>query len=181
MPKGNFPKRSSRRVQQATLCLLIRERRGTKEVCLAMKKRGFGQGLWNGVGGKTKEGETPKVAFFREAFEEIGVHVRKTRKIALLHFYFPDDPKKKDWNQDVHVFLAQMWKGEPKETEEMRPQWFKLDEVPFNKMWADDLLWLPRVFAGELIEGWFSFDDNNQVLDFKIKNVEEGGRTSTKR
>jgi len=146
-----------------------------------MKKRGFGQGLWNGVGGKAKEGETPKVASFREAFEEIGVHVKKTRKVALLHFYFPDDPKKKDWNQDVHVFLVSKWMGEPEETEEMRPQWFDISEIPFATMWPDDPHWLPKVLAGERIVGWFSFDDENKVLDYKVKNVGKGAKISSLR
>ena len=43
-------------------------------------------------------------------------------------------------------------------------------------MWADDKYWLPRVLSGERIEGWFSFDDNNQVLDWEIKNVEQAER-----
>ncbi|OIP76236.1 MAG: hypothetical protein AUK09_02515 [Parcubacteria group bacterium CG2_30_36_38] len=40
-------------MKQATLCLLIK--RDSKEILLAMKKRGFGVGKWNGVGGKFDE------------------------------------------------------------------------------------------------------------------------------
>ena len=36
------------------------------KVLLAMKKRGFGAGKWNGVGGKVKDGETIKQAAIRE-------------------------------------------------------------------------------------------------------------------
>ena len=32
--------------------MLIKENQGGKELLLAMKKRGFGAGKWNGVGGK---------------------------------------------------------------------------------------------------------------------------------
>lgn len=39
-------------MRQATLCFLIREVNGENELLLAMKKKGFGQGKWNGVGGK---------------------------------------------------------------------------------------------------------------------------------
>ena len=39
-------------MRQSTLCLLLKE----KEILLAMKKRGFGAGKCNGVGGKI-EGE----------------------------------------------------------------------------------------------------------------------------
>lgn len=154
------------------MCFLV----DRKRVLLAMKKRGFGNGLWNGAGGKLNVGETVPVAVRREAFEELGIHITETDPVALLHFYFPDDPAKEGWNQDVHVFLVKSWLGEPKESEEMRPQWFGKDALPFDIMWADDKYWLPRVLAGERIEGWFSFDDNNGVLDWEIKNVEDGGK-----
>jgi len=38
-------------MKDATLCLLIKEN-PAKEILLTMKKRGFGVGKWNGVGGK---------------------------------------------------------------------------------------------------------------------------------
>ena len=37
-----------------TLCLITKG----DDVLLGMKKRGFGEGLWNGFGGKVSEGET---------------------------------------------------------------------------------------------------------------------------
>ena len=36
-------------MKQATLCFLIRENQGNKELLLAIKKKGFGQGKWNGM------------------------------------------------------------------------------------------------------------------------------------
>ncbi|MEK7139021.1 MAG: NUDIX domain-containing protein [Patescibacteria group bacterium] len=60
-------------MRQTTLCLLLKE----KEILLAMKKRGFGAGKWNGVGGKVDEGETVKLAATRELNEEIGVSVKE--------------------------------------------------------------------------------------------------------
>ena len=144
-----------------------------------MKKRGFGAGLWNGIGGKVALGETIELAAQREASEEIGIKIIQAKKAALLHFYFPQDPKKKGWNQDVHVFLVSKWEGEPQETEEMRPQWFGIPKIPFEAMWSDDPHWLPKVLAGEIILGWFSFDDNNKVSDYKIKNVAKSAKISS--
>ena len=46
-----------------------------EKVLLGMKKRGFGQGRWNGFGGKLHEGETIEQAAKRETFEEAGVQV----------------------------------------------------------------------------------------------------------
>lgn len=144
MLSERFPERGSQEVQQATLCFLIDGDR----ILLAMKKRGFGVGLWNGVGGKVHPGESMPMAVRREASEEIEIHIVEAEKVALLHFYFPDDPRKKDWNQDVHVFLVKKWLGKPKESEEMKPSWFKIDDLPYQEMWADDPLWLSRVLVG---------------------------------
>jgi len=144
-----------------------------------MKKRGFGEGLWNGPGGKVRIGETIPIAVRREAMEELSVHITETEPVALLHFYFPEDLVKRDWNQDVHVFMVKSWLGDPQEGEEMKPEWFDKDALPFESMWAADKYWLPRALAGERIEGWFSFDDNNKVLDWEIKNVEQGGKISS--
>ena len=42
--------KSAAKVKQYTLAFLLREHQGVKEVLLGMKKRGFGQGKWNGFG-----------------------------------------------------------------------------------------------------------------------------------
>lgn len=46
-------------------------------------------------------------------------------------------------------------------------------------MWPDDPHWLPKVLAGERIVGWFSFNDDNKVLDYKVKNVGKGAKISS--
>ncbi|MBU6390052.1 8-oxo-dGTP diphosphatase [Patescibacteria group bacterium] len=121
-------------------------------VLLAMKKRGFGAGKWNGVGGKVQAGENILDAARREAKEEIGVEVGFSglRQQAVLNFEFKS-PMKSDWNQSCHVFVADVWRGKPKESEEMRPEWFPVETLPFEQMWADDPVWLPLVLAGGII------------------------------
>lgn len=133
------------------------------EILLAMKKRGFGIGRWNGVGGKVKEGEEVKSAAIREISEEIGVEVNKEdmEMVAILEFTFTNKP---EWNQEVDVFFISRWKGEPTESEEMRPQWYKKINLPFEMMWEDDIHWLPRVIKGERVKGYFSFDENQKML-----------------
>jgi hypothetical protein len=29
------------------------------------------------------------------------------------------------------------------QSEEMKPQWWSWDDIPFQSMWADDILWFP--------------------------------------
>jgi len=154
---------------QATLCLLIKDNKKEKELLLAMKKRGFGVGKWNGVGGKPKKGDTDIVkTAVREAEEEIGVRVKDLEKVAILSFRFPH---KKEWDQDVHVFLTRNWEGEPKESEEMFPKWFEMKEIPFNEMWDDDKFWLPKVLDGKKLKAKFIFGQGEKIVKHNIKVV----------
>ncbi len=133
-----------------------------------MKKRGFGQGRWNGVGGKVEAGESIEKAVIREAQEEIDIVAKDLSKVAELTFTFPAKP---DWNQVVHTYLAETWEGEPMESEEMAPQWFKVSDIPFADMWPDDIYWLPKVLAGDLIKAEFSFGENDIILEQQVEVV----------
>jgi 8-oxo-dGTP pyrophosphatase MutT (NUDIX family) len=64
--------------------LLFLQRRN--EILLAMKKRGFGAGRWNGVGGKVESGETIEQALVRECREEISVTPLVYHKVAEHEF-----------------------------------------------------------------------------------------------
>jgi len=154
-------------MRQTTLCLLIRE----NEILLAMKKRGFGVGRWNGTGGKfdPEKDKTIIDAAIRETKEEIGVEVKRPEKVGFFHFRFPHKP---EWDQDVSLFLAKEWEGEPKESEEMMPKWFKFSEIPYDKMWDDDTHWLPHVLKGEKLEADFIFKEGDIIDKHIIKIVD---------
>lgn len=154
-------------MRQSTLCLLVRD----DEILLAMKKRGFGAGKWNGYGGKPLDGENIEQTALREMQEEIGVTVESAdlTKVACLEFYFKT---KKEWDQEVNIFVAKKWTGKPVETEEMKPQWFKFKEIPYDQMWPDDKYWLPKVLAGQKLEGEFYFNDDNTGFEkFDLREV----------
>ena len=155
-------------MKQTTLCFLIKN---DKEILLAMKKKGFGQGKWNGVGGKLdfNRGDKDIVdAAIRETKEESGVAVKDIEKAAILNFYFP---YRKKWDQEVHVFVSRNWEGEPKESEEMKPKWFKIKEIPFDKMWPDDKFWLPKILKGEKLRAKFSFKPGELIDSYEIKTI----------
>ena len=163
-------------IKEATLCLLIRENQEGKELLLAMKKRGFGTGKWNGVGGKldSRKGDKNIIeTAIRETEEEIGVKIKKLEKVAVLNFRFPYIPEEKEWDQNVHVFLARKWEGTPFETEEMRPEWFNEKEIPFDRMWDDDKLWLPEILKGKKLKADFIFKEGEIILEHNINITEE--------
>lgn len=146
-----------------TLLFLKKE----KEVLLAMKKRGFGAGRFNGVGGKIEPNETIEQALIRECQEEIEVTPLRYTKVAEHDFLQNngDNP----WRMYVHVYLCDQWEGEPVETEEMAPQWFAIDSIPYDTMWQDDKYWLPQVLEGESIIGKFTFDEADNMLTHDIQ------------
>lgn len=148
----------------ATLLLLVRG----DEILLAMKKRGFGEGKWNGVGGKVDAGETIEQALVRESQEEIGVTPMSFEKVAVHKFVFENGTP----DMDVHTYICTDWKGEPVETEEMAPRWFKQSEIPYADMWQDDHLWLPLVLQGKKLETEFTFNGDD-IKSAKLSVVKQ--------
>ena len=158
-------------MRNSTLLFLIKkDGEVITDICLAMKKRGFGKGRYNGVGGKVEEGETIEEALKREAQEEAGVVVGDMNKCAELTFTFPHQ---EDWNQLVHVYLTEHWQGEITETEEMSPDWYLVEDIPYNTMWPDDIFWLPNVLQGGKVKGKFTFGEGDIILDQEIIQVQE--------
>lgn len=136
---------------------------------LAMKKRGFGEGRWNGVGGKVEPGETIKQAMIRESQEEIGITPTAYEKFAEINFdeYFKGEPTL----MNVHVFVATAWEGKPTESEEMKPKWFNIADIPYDKMWPDDPYWLPVVLKGQKLTADFTLDETDAIISHKLTEV----------
>lgn len=55
-----------------------------------MKKRGFGEGWWNGYGGKVQDGESMTDAMVRELQEESDLVAKNTEKEQLLNSFLMD-------------------------------------------------------------------------------------------
>jgi len=154
-----------------TVCIIHQHPR----VLLGMKKIGFGAGRWNGFGGKVEEGETVEAAARREVKEEAGVELHDIDHVGIIEFTFEDEPK----TFEVHFFRGGEFSGEPIETEEMRPQWFELTDIPFSQMWSSDAYWLPFFLKGRKFRGKFHFDRPStpeysaQILRKEIEEVED--------
>lgn len=138
-----------------TLCFI----QDGPRILLGFKKRGFGAGRWNGFGGKVHDGETIEAAARRELEEECGVIAREMERRGFITFEFEGAPDL----LEVYVLGVSHYQGEPRETEEMRPQWFLHEEIPFIAMWPDDRYWLPLFLAGKNFHANFLF--RKTVLD----------------
>jgi 8-oxo-dGTP diphosphatase/2-hydroxy-dATP diphosphatase len=176
-----------------TLAMVFQNDRN--EVLLGMKKRGFGMGKWNGFGGKIEPGETiPQATVrgttlcslcavlsdcsFTELREEAGVTVaaQYLKQHGLLEFEMrPEERDEETEILEVHVFKIdhQNTEGEPLETEEMKPQWFPLNAVPYHQMWPDDKYWYPLLFQNKFFQGYFVFQGHDNILSHDLREVDE--------
>lgn len=146
-----------------TLCIIHQHPR----VLLGMKKRGFGQGRWNGFGGKVQEGESVEEAALREIKEEAGVIAKGIKHSGIIDFEFRGSPE----ILEVHIFKGDGIEGELQESKEMKPQWFSIDEIPFSSMWPDDKYWFPLFLAGKEFRGKFLFDETDNILNMNLVEV----------
>lgn len=146
---------------RATLLFVIVDGR----MLLIHKQRGIGAGLINGPGGKIDPGETPIEAAMRETREETGVVATGVSEAGQMRFEFVDGMR-----MHVTIFRADGYEGEPTVTDEAIPEWFGVDAVPFDRMWADDELWFPHLLAGDRFTGWSTFD-GEALLDARIEVI----------
>lgn len=146
----------------ATLMFVVRD----GEILLIEKKRGLGAGKINGPGGKIDPGETPVECAVRETEEELHVRVKRPRKLGELHFAMSDVP-------DIlcHVYLARDFDGRPTETDEAVPLWCRLADIPYDRMWKDDIHWMPLLLDERTFLGRFIFDGEEVVWHDVEKDV----------
>jgi len=149
--------------KQLTLVYL---RRG-EEVLLGLKKRGFGVGRWNGLGGKVEEGEGIEASARRETLEEVGVTVGALRKFGIVECDYRNVEKPSVL--EIHLFESSDFFGEPIETEEIKPRWFKLSEFPFEQAWPDDRFWVPWYLEGKTFCGRFLFDGYDTITEHALR------------
>lgn len=152
---------------ETTLLLVIKD----TKVLLALKKRGFGAGLLNGIGGKREADETITQTMIRETQEEIGVTPKVFMEVGIINFeeYYNGEKEL----IKMHVFIANDYDGEVQETEEMKPCWYDLDKIPYDNMFKDDRVWLPLILEGNKVKVCFIYDQDFNVLQHTIDIVDE--------
>ncbi len=146
--------------------------RKDNKILLAVKKRGFGVGKIMGVGGKQEADELIEDTAIREVKEEIGVHITKIERMATVIFddlYYKDAPER----VPMYVFIATEWEGEPSESDEVKPEWYALSDIPYEKMWSDALVYLPRILRGEKFEAYFRYNKKNECVEEWVRSVPE--------
>jgi 8-oxo-dGTP diphosphatase len=142
----------------ATLVFVIED----GKILLIDKKTGLGKGKINGPGGKVEKGEAPEACAIRECQEELSITVSDLQYCGQHRFQFVDG-----YSIHVWVYKTEKFDGTPTESVEAKPLWVSLDEIPYERMWEDDKIWLPMLLRGERFQGRWIFDGDT-MLDYEL-------------
>lgn len=150
-----------------TVCIIYND----KQILLGqIKKEGVLKNRYNGFGGKLEEGETIEEAAQRELVEEAGIKALNMTARGEIIFEFEEEgnPFAGKPIVELHIFSASKYEGDIKETEEMKPQWFSFDKIPYENMWPDDKFWLPILLEGKNFKGKFYLKDPNTITKYEL-------------
>ena len=86
----------------------------------------------------------------------MGFTALSLEKVGLLEFSFESNL---ELQLEMHIFSTKDFLGTPQESDEMEPQWFCFDDVPYHKMWTSDAAWFPLFLMGQKFTGSFHFDE----------------------
>ena len=155
-------------MRQHTLLFLI-DTEGNK-ILLARKKKGFGIGKLNGLGGKVEAGESIEAAAVREANEEGGISVEEEDLVRVgdISFSFKEHP---DWDLTCAIFFSYRFSGEPRESDEMKPEWMFLSAIPYEELWPADRHWLPMMLNGYCVTGEIVNHEHEPCAEFNLRGV----------
>ena len=147
----------------ATLVFVIRD----GQILLINKKTGLGKGKVNGPGGKVEQDEHPEACAIRECQEELQITVSNLQYCGQHRFQFVDG-----YSIHVWVYRTAEYEGIPTESLEAKPLWVSLDDIPYEKMWEDDAIWLPMMIRGERFQGRWIFD-GDKMVDYELLAEQE--------
>ena len=141
--------------------------RDANQALLVLHKVGRWKGFYTGLLDEAAPGEAPAEAAARIAQSQVGVFLE-----ALSHratFVFSSEA----WGRAREFeFLAEAHSGEAVESDALRPEWFDLEAIPYDRMPADDAIWYPPFLAGKKMRGRFDFaPDGQTLLDHHVEEV----------
>lgn len=166
-------KEKEKKLKDAVLVFLI----ANNSVLLATKMKKIGKGRLNGYGGGIEAEETSRQAAMRELEEEtrgnrdfgVTVNYEDLEKVAIMDFHNTTE-ENEIFICKVHVFLARSWEGLVISTEDMaNPTWYKMDNLPLDKMCPADKVWLPLVLSGKKIRGFAKYGPRQETLIGEVK------------
>jgi 8-oxo-dGTP diphosphatase len=119
----------------------------------------FHSGKWNGLGGKLDPDESPLEAAVRETREESGLALSPVSFRARGFVQFPNFKPQKSEDWWVSVFTVELSRkpAQLRAGDEGSLHWVARARVLELPLWPGDREFLPRVLAGEMVQGtvWY--------------------------
>lgn len=154
----------SDRMYKYTICFI---RKGN-EILLLNRNKKPNMGMWNGIGGKIEDNETPYEGIIRETLEETGIDLPSVTYKGNVIFKNKDEPR---GSEGMYVFLADLPDGvhmdTPISTDEGILEWKSIDWIVDcdNRGVVSNLQrYLPIVLAEENnLDHIFTYDNRNII------------------
>lgn len=142
-------------VKLATLVYLRQDGR-TLMLHRVKKERDMHAGLWNGLGGKMEEGETPAECAVREFREESGLTIKEPALRGILTFPSNVDESGETWQ--VFVYEANGSRGRQKRCPEGDLAWVEDKDLLSLNLNEGDYVWMPWLLERRFFEGKFLYE-----------------------
>jgi 8-oxo-dGTP diphosphatase len=89
------------------------------------------------------------------------IEPRALNPLACIRYPFVN---REGLSQRSFVFSAQAFSGELQSSGELVGSWWPAEEIPYERMWSDAKLWLPRALSGEFIDATIVIGEHNEVV-----------------
>jgi 8-oxo-dGTP diphosphatase len=154
--------------KERTLAQMIVVDREAQRILLGLHTAGPWQGAYTGFLDEVGPAEDPAAAAIRITREKAGIIVPPGEHRATFQF------NSEAWvNAREFEFLVESHSGRPQESSTVRPEWFALNAIPYERMPADDALWYPPFLAGKRMRGHFDFaPDGKTLLRHQVEEIE---------
>ena len=143
------------------------------QVIMGKRKTEHGNGFISGLGGKIGdieglEKETADEALIRELEEEIGITPTQFKSYGLIKFLNPFKPHR---NMQTIPYLITQWTGVIKKSTAILPVRFKLSEIPYDLMWKDNKIWVPKILARQVVFCTTLFGEDGEVQEYRFEKL----------
>jgi len=144
---------------------------------MGLHQRGEGKGKLSFVGGKVADKsefihETPEESIQREIFEETNLKPQSIVHQADIYYRYPPIFEKD--SELMKVYRIDSFEGDEKENpDEFKLTWVKIYNLPHDKMWPSDELWLPKLLENPQLfyRIEFSYDEKRQLISEKYTSL----------
>ena len=155
-------------------CLSIVEDESRGKVLMILHKRGINEGFVNFPGGKKEIGETMLECVVRETEEETGIKLFNPVEVGYIEF-----PTKEF---AVTIFRSTEFTGELKSSEgEADAFWQDKNEMPYDKMRAADVDFVPLVLAGKKVRRQYFYDDKFMIEKIATRTEQNAAKIARDR